>query len=161
MRRERPSHTLQTTALVHEACLRLLKIREVQWRDREHFLTVAARAMRRVLVSHARDRNRIKRGGGAERLPLDIVIEEAGTFFGCPTIDVLALSMALDRLEEKFPRQARVVELLFFAGLSHAEAAEVMHTHRKTVDRDWTFARTWLLCAMESPEAHGSGPPVA
>jgi RNA polymerase sigma factor (TIGR02999 family) len=151
MAHERDDHTLQTTALIHEAFLRLFEFRDVQWQDREHFLRVAARAMRRVLVDHARGRNRVKRGGGAERLPMDQVADEAVTFFGCPDLDILALNIALDRLEADYPRQARVVEFLFFAGLTHPEVAEVLKVSPKTVERDWLFARAWLICEMERP----------
>jgi RNA polymerase sigma factor (TIGR02999 family) len=156
MRHEGSEHTLQTTALIHEAYLRLLEIRQVRWQDQAHFLRVAARAMRRVLVDHARRRKRLKRGGGRERLPLDLVLEEAVTFFGFPELDVLALNTALDRLEAHYPRQARVVELLFFAGLSRPEVAGLVDVDRRTVNRDWLFARTWLLREMErSPSRRG------
>lgn len=148
MARERDDHTLQTTALVHEACLRLFDFRDARWDDRGHFLRVAARAMRRVLIDHARERNRLKRGGDMRRLPLDQVADEAATFFGCPSLDVLALDDAINRLENDYPRQARVVELLFFAGLSHPEAAEALEVSLSTIDRDWSFARVWLLREM-------------
>lgn len=151
MSRERKDHTLQTTALVHEACLRLFEFREARWEDRSHFLRVAARAMRRVLVDHARARRRQKRGGGVEDLALDQALEEAGSFFGTPDLDVLALNEALDRLEAGYPRHARVVELTFFAGLSHPETAETLQVSRATVDRDWSFARVWLIREMEGP----------
>ena len=151
MSRERGDHTLQTTALVNEACLRLLDLRQARWVDRSHFLRVAAQAMRRVLVDHARGRGRLKRGGDAARLSLDLVLEEAGTFFGTPSLDVLALNEALDRLEASYPRLARVVELTFFAGLSHPEVAELLQVSPSTVDRDWSFARVWLIREMEGP----------
>jgi len=153
MARERRDHTLQTTALVHEACLRLFEFQGASWEDRRHFLRVAARAMRRVLVDHARERGARKRGGDAERLSLDRVVEEAGAVFGTPDLDVLALNMALDHLESSYPRHARVVELIFFAGLSHPEVAETLAVSRSTVDRDWAFARVWLLREMECPRA--------
>jgi len=158
MSRERGDHTLQTTALIHEAWIRIFQIREARWEDRTHFLHVAAKAMRRVLVDHARERGRQKRGGDAVRLPLDLVVQEAGTFFGAPDLDVLALNEALDQLESSYPRQARVVELLFFAGLSHPEVADALQVSRSTVDRDWSFARVWLIRAMGGPREAPSPP---
>ena len=151
MSRERGDHTLQTTALVHEACLRLFEFRGATWENRSHFVRVAARAMRRVLIDYARERGRLKRGGDATHLPLDRVVEEAGTFFGTPDLDVLALNDALEDLEAAYPRQARVIELMFFAGLSHAEVAEALQVSRSTVERDWSFARVWLIRAIEGP----------
>ncbi len=157
MAQERDDHTLQTTALIHEACLRLFQAPDARWEDRSHFLRIAARAMRRVLVDHARERGRLKRGGGAAHLALDRVVEEAGTFFGPPDLDVLALNDALDRLEVKHPRHARVVELTFFAGLSHPEAAAALQVSLSTVDRDWSFARVWLIRELEGPRGSGHG----
>jgi RNA polymerase sigma-70 factor, ECF subfamily len=158
MARERDDHTLQATALVHEAYLRMVEIRETRWEDRAHFLRVAARAMRRVLVDHARERNCAKRGGGAQRLPLDVVEEDAVTMFGCPDLDILALNTALDRLELEYPREAQVAEFLFFAGLTRPETAQSLGISLKTVDRDWLFARTWLVREMEQPDRRRPGP---
>ena len=149
MSQERDGHTLQTTALIHEACLRLFQSREIRWEDRAHFFKLASRAMRRVLIDYARERHCFKRGGNVSRLPLDEVLEEAATLFCCPDLDLLALNMALDRLEADFPRQGQVVHLVFFAGLSHHEAANVLGVSPKTVDRDWLFARAWLLREMD------------
>ena len=151
MARERDGHTLQTTALVHEACIRLFDFRDARWEDRGHFLRAAARAMRHVLIDHARERNRLKRGGDARRLPLDQVSDEAATMFGCPDLDIVALNDAIDRLEGSFPRQARAVELICFVGLSHPEAAQLLEVSLSTIDRDWSFARVWLLREMERP----------
>ena len=107
--------------------------------------------MRHVLIDHARERNRLKRGGDARRLPLDQVSDEAATMFGCPDLDIVALNDAIDRLEGSFPRQARAVELIFFVGLSHPEAAQLLEVSLSTIDRDWSFARVWLLREMERP----------
>lgn len=152
MSREREDHTLQTTALVNEAWLRLFDFRGARWEDRGHFLGVASKAMRHVLVDHARGRGRLKRGGQAPHVPLDELdrmVQGGASFFGCGDLDVLALNQALDTFEAKYPRQASVVELLFFAGISHPEAAEVLGLSLSTVNRDWGFARVWLLREME------------
>src|SRR5690606_18494459 len=160
MARERDDHTLQTTALVHEACIRLFDFRDARWEDRAHFLRAAARAMRHVLIDHARERNRLKRGGDVRRLPLDQVSDEAATMFGCPDLDIVALNDAIDRLEGSYPRQARAVELIFFAGLSPPEAARLLEVSLSTIDRDWSFARVWLLREMErSPRLPDSSHP--
>lgn len=158
MARERRGHTLQATALVHEAFLRLGEASTMPCEDRSHLLRLAARAMRRILIDHARERGRQKRGGATPRFSLDDVIEEVGTHFGVAQLDVLALHEALDRLEVDYPRQARVVELLFFAGLSHPEVAEVLAISRSTVDRDWSFARVWLIREMEGSKRPGPRP---
>ena len=136
---ERPGHTLQATALVHEAYLRLVG-RNVQWAGRAQFYHAAAQAMRRILVEHARARGRVKRGGGARRLPLNILdlAEQADRD------DVLALDEAIRRLEEHTPDIAAVVRLRFFAGLSVAETAEALSMGRRSVDRAWAYARVWL-----------------
>ncbi len=140
MRQERPGHTLQTTALVHEAYLRFTKKKDVPWQNRAHFFGVAAKLMRRVLVDHARGHRAKKRGGLQEELSLnEAFLVEAG-----PSEQLLALEEALQRLEERDPRASRVVELRFFGGLNEEEAAEVLGVSARTVKRDWSIAKAWL-----------------
>jgi len=141
MRRERKNHTLQPTALTHEAYLRLIGMEPVEWRDRVQFLAVAAQAMRRILVEHARARSRKKRGGEYRRVSL----AEVGAPSGAPAIDLVALDIALSKLSETDPRKGRVVELLYFGGLTSDEAAEALGVTGRTVERDWRYARLWLL----------------
>lgn len=145
MRGERPGHTLQTTALVNEVYLRLAGIEGLQWRDRAHFFAMAATLMRRVLVDHARQRGREKRGGGVSVVTLDET-----TVSSQPAVDVVALDEALQRLGAVDPQQCRVVELRFFAGLSVEETAEVLGVSAATVKRDWATARLWLYHELES-----------
>jgi RNA polymerase sigma factor (TIGR02999 family) len=144
MRGERPDHPLQTTALVNEAYLRLVGWKEVEWKNRAHFLAVAAQIMRRILVDFARSRNYAKRGGGLRRVSLDdaLLVTEAAD------PDLLDLDGALSRLAAVDPRKSRVVELRFFGGLSNEEIAEVLGTSPFTVIRDWNLARAWLLREM-------------
>jgi len=145
MARERRDHTLQITALVNEAFVRLTDARRVGWQDRAHFLGISARLMRRVLVDHARSRGYRKRGGGAQRVTLDeglIVSPE-------PDLDVVALDRALEALTAVDERKGRVIELRFFGGLSVDETAEVLHVSADTVKRDWRLAKLWLLRALE------------
>ena len=140
MRGERSGHTLQTSALVNEAYLRLTGHEEIQWQDRVHFFAVAAQTMRRVLVDHARRRGNRKRGGDALKVTLDealIVSDERAA-------EVIALDDALARLAELAPRKSQLVELRFFGGLSIEEAAEVLGVSPGTVMRDWTFTKAWL-----------------
>jgi RNA polymerase sigma factor (TIGR02999 family) len=138
---ERRNHTLQPTALVHEAYLKLVNAERVQWQGRAHFLRLAARAMRRILVSHARSRATEKRGGGWTRVTLD---EEVGGETD-HAFEVLALNKALDTLTEMDARAAQVVELRFFAGMPAREVAHVLGVSKRTVDSDWKFAKLWLL----------------
>ncbi|MBT8488764.1 MAG: sigma-70 family RNA polymerase sigma factor [Gemmatimonadetes bacterium] len=138
--RERPDHTLTTTALVHEAYLRLIDIREVDWQDRAHFFALAARQMRRILIDHARRAGREKRGGGAVMVSLD----EATDLPVLRPESLIRLDEALERLEATSERQCRVVECRCFVGLSVKETAEVLDTSSTTVKRDWAFARAWL-----------------
>ena len=145
MRRERRDHTLQTTALVNEAFLRLTDARRVRWQDRAHFLGISARLMRRVLVDHARSRAYHKRGGGAQRVPLDEGLVASPE----PAVDVLALDRALEALAAVDVRKSRVIELRFFGGLSVDETAEVLHVSADTVKRDWRLAKLWLLRELE------------
>jgi RNA polymerase sigma factor (TIGR02999 family) len=140
LRRERPGHTLQPTALVHEAYVRLLDQRQVDWGNRAQFLGLAAVMMRRILVNHARDRVAEKRGGGAEHLPLTL----AGEGIGAAEVDLLDLHDALNRLSESDPRKGRIVELKFFGGLTTEEIADALSISTATVERDWKFARAWL-----------------
>lgn len=140
MRRERSDHTLQPTALVHEAYLKLARLNRLEWRDRAHFFAAAAGTMRRVLVSHARRKRAEKRGGGAKDVPLENVVLAARE----RPEDVLALDEALARLADLDSRQAQVVECRFFAGMSVPETAEALGISPATVKRDWTAARAWL-----------------
>jgi RNA polymerase sigma factor (TIGR02999 family) len=149
MRREKPGRTLQTTALVHEAYLRLLKDASLSFENRAHFLGVAARAMREILIEHARARSARKRGGGAVRLTLDDLVAPVPS----PSIDVLALDEALQRLARIDERHARVVELRYFGGLSVEETAAALELSPATVKRAWTLARAWLF-----RELAGTGP---
>ena len=141
MRQENPNHTLQTTALVNEAYLRLVKGQQVSWQDRAHFFALSARMMRRILVDHARSRRYQKRGGGGQRVTLDeamVVSQEKGE-------DVVALDEALKSLAADDPRKGQVVELRFFGGLSVKETAEVLRVSTRTVVREWELAKVWLL----------------
>ena len=141
LRNERPEHTLQPTALVHEAFIKLVDKREIKWQDRNHFLAVAAQAMRRILVDHARSRNREKRGGDNEDLPLD---DATGAASDPHRIDLVALDEALRNLATFDERQARIVELKYFGGMTLDEAADFLGVSRATVRRDWQIARAWL-----------------
>src|SRR5687768_16172017 len=141
MARERHDHTLQTTALVHEAYLRLVEQRYDTWNNRAHFYGAAAGIMRRILVDHARARRTEKRGGGAPHGPL----EDAAGLVGDQPEELIHLDAALTRLAERSPRQVRVVELRFFVGLDVEETAEALAVSPKTVKRDWSVARAWLL----------------
>jgi RNA polymerase sigma factor (TIGR02999 family) len=141
MRRERPDHTLQATSLVNEAYLRLIDVNRVEWRDRAHFLAVAAEMMRRILVDLARSRQRQKRGGGAVHVSLDDVQEVAAS----NDLDLVALSGALSALATFDPRMSQVVELRFFGGLTVAETAAVLNISPETVMRDWKTAKAWLI----------------
>lgn len=139
MRGERPGHTLQTTALINEAFLRLIDWKNVNWQSRAHFFGVSAQLMRRILVDYARSR-RGKRGGDASRVTLDeaVIPVPSGT-------DVVAVNDALQSLEAIDPRKGRIVELRFFGGLSTEEAAEVLSVSTRTVEREWSLAQAWLL----------------
>ena len=148
LKRERPSHTLSTTALVHEAYERLVDQTRTEWADRAHFCAVAARAMRRILVDYARRRQALKRGGNRQPLPLDegrIAVEEQAEL-------LISLDSALDRLAEFGERMSKVVELRFFGGLTEEETAEVLGVSVRTVRRDWVKAKAWLFQELY-PEA--------
>ena len=140
MSRERPGHTLQTTALVDEAFMRLVDQKEAHWQNRTHFFGIAAQLMRRILVDHARSHAYAKRGGGARKVPLD----EAAVLSPERGADLIALDDALKRLSEIDPRKCRVVELRYFGGLTVEETAEVLKVSPVTVKRDWSVAKAWL-----------------
>jgi len=140
LRRERPGHTLQTTALIHEAYLRLIDQKDVRWQNRAHFYAISAQVMRHILVDHARSRQAAKRGGSDIKLPL----EEAMIASEGREVDLVALDEALERLAAIDPQQSRVVELRFFSGLNVEETAEVLGVSTRTVKRDWNVAKAWL-----------------
>ena len=144
LRHERSRHTLQPTALVHEAFLRLVDQRDVTWQNRAHFFGVAAQLMRRILVDHARERAAKKRGGSAGHLPLS----EALATPASDQVDILAIDAALHRLNDIDPDQVRLVELRFFTGLTVEETAEVMGWSTGSVKREWTIAKAWLQREM-------------
>jgi RNA polymerase sigma factor (TIGR02999 family) len=143
--RERPGHTLQTSALVNEAYLRLVDQRNVHWQNRAHFFSIASRLMRRILVDHARRRHFVKRGGGLRRVSLD----EAAVVSQNRAADLIALDDALTNLAAIDPRKCQVVELRFFGGLSVEEIATIVGVSPVTVMRDWSTARAWLHRAIE------------
>ncbi len=141
LRKERAEHTLQTTALVHEAYLKLVKQENVEWESRAHFFAIAATMMRRILIDHAKAKHRVRRGGANSDLP----IENALTISASETdFDLLALDEALTRLAEKEEHLAKIVELRFFSGLDVPETAEVLGVSESTVKRDWAMAKAWL-----------------
>ena len=148
MRKERPGHTLQTTALVNEAYLKLIDQTKVKWQDRAHFFGIAARIMRQILIDHARGVRREKRGGQLNRISWD----EAIVFSPAKSGMLVALDEALDRLPRTDARKARVVELRYFGGLTVEEMAEVLQVHPNTVLRDWTLAKAWLKRELEKEE---------
>jgi RNA polymerase sigma factor (TIGR02999 family) len=149
MAKEKPGHTLQTTALVNEVYLRLVDVKAVNWQDRAHFFAISARMMRRILTDFARSRNYQKRGAGAVQVSLDealIVAPEKDA-------DIIALDEALTKFAVLYPRQSQLVELRFFGGLEINEAAEALKISPETVKRDWRFAKAWLLRAMSGEAA--------
>lgn len=150
MRRERPDHTLQTTALVHEAYLKLVGQHSVKWQNRAHFFGVAAQVMRRVLVDYARGHMREKRGGGRDEAPLD----DAIVFSPERAEEFLELDRALQALSALDPRQAKIVELRYFGGSTVEETAEALGISPKTVKRDWTVAKAWLHGELKA--SHGN-----
>ena len=145
MRRERTDHTLQATALVHEAYLKLVEQRSVNWQSRAHFFGVAAQLMRRILIDHARGHTRQKRGGDDQKVSLD----EAFIFSERQADELLAVDDSLNQLAKIDPRQAKVVEMRFFGGLSIEEAAEALQVSPKTVKRDWSVAKAWLYADLK------------
>lgn len=141
LRNERQGHTLQTTALIHEAYLKLIGINQIEWQNRNHFFAIASTAMRRILVDYARERKRDKRGGVAENLPLDEGLQISANE---KSVDLIALDEALNRLAKLDERQTKVVELKYFSGLSIDEIAEVLGIANSTVRLDWNLAKAWL-----------------
>ena len=150
LRRERKSHTLQPTALVHEAYLKLVGHTRVDWHGQGHFLGIAAQAMREILVDHARRHRAAKRGGNRHRIALD----DNAVTESSREVDLLALEAALTKLAKLDPRQAKMIELRFFGGLAIAEVAKVMGMSKRSVEREWTMVRAWLR-----RELSGSDPP--
>jgi RNA polymerase sigma-70 factor, ECF subfamily len=150
MRHERAGHTLQATALINEAYLRLISAEDVTWHDRAHFLAVAARVMRRILVDHARARRAQKRGGHAAR----VTFTETLLVTNEPRQDFVALDDALEALAEFDERKSRVIELRFFGGLSVEETASVLEVSPETVMRDWQLAKAWLRREMRGDRSH-------
>jgi RNA polymerase sigma-70 factor (ECF subfamily) len=149
---ERPGHTLQTTALIHETYLRLVDIQKVKWQDRAHFLSVCAQLMRRILIDFARSRGYQKRGGAA----LHVNFDEALMVTAQPDANLVALDDALNRLAEVDQRKSKVVELRFFGGLGVKETAEAMNVSPDTVMRDWKLAKVWLLRELRRGTRHGA-----
>ena len=151
MAAERPNHTLQATALVNEAYVRLVDTQQVSWQDRAHFFALCARAMRQILIDHARARASEKRGGGEILLELDEALASAPS----PAANLLELDDALHRLAQLDPRKSQVVELRFFGGLSLEETAEALKVSTKTVQRDWDLARGWLYRELRGKQQNG------
>ncbi|MBK9317181.1 MAG: sigma-70 family RNA polymerase sigma factor [Acidobacteria bacterium] len=152
MSRQRPDHTLQTTALVNEAYLRLIDSSKVQWQNRAHFYAISAQLMRRILVDFARARTNQKRGGGAQK----VVLDEALTITSEPGADLIALDDALNELAKLDRRQSQIVELRYFGGLSEDETAEILDISARTVRRDWSLARAWLYRQLNQEESDDS-----
>ncbi len=149
-RNERDDHTLQPTALVHEAYVRLIDQSSIEWKSRNQFFVIAAKAMRNILVDHARAKGRLKRGGGWQERTLAAVEDSLGA--ESDPVDMLALNEALERLAELDERKARLVELRFFAGLNEADAAELLGIARSTAAEDWRMARAWLHHELRNRE---------
>lgn len=156
LRQERAGHTLQATALVNEAYLKLVELKHIRWEGRAHFFGAAARIIRRILVDHARGKDRLKRGGDRRRIPLDASAIRDVTDHGTDSVDLIALHEALEKLEALDARQSKIVELRFFGGLGMKEIADVLGVSLRTVEGDWSMARAWLstqlAAAGESPE---------
>lgn len=154
LRRERPNHTIQTTALVHEAYLRLIDQKQVQWQNRAHFFAIAAQMMRRILINYARDQHAEKRGGYKT---VKVGLNEAIALPNIQDLDLLALDEALNELATTDPRKSRLIELWFFAGLTLEETAEVLEISLATAKRDWTLARAWLYRAIKKGGDNDNG----
>ncbi len=153
LRRERADHTLQPTALVHEAYLKLIDQRATDWNDRLHFFAVATQIIRRILIDHARERKALKRGGAFDRVGLD----PSGPTAPESSVDLLALDEALTDLAALDERQAKIVELRYFGGCTIDEIAELLDVGRRTVDRDWMAAKAWLFCRLSEDPGPGHG----
>jgi RNA polymerase sigma factor (TIGR02999 family) len=153
MRRERSDHTLQPTALVHEAYLKLIQQRSIDWQSRAHFFGIAAQVMRRILVDHARGHLREKRGGGERPVPMD----EALVFAPEQSVELLKLDQALERLTKLDPRQGKIVELRFFGGLTVEQTADLLGISPKTVKRDWSMAKAWLHGELKASHGNTTG----
>ena len=149
MSRERAGHTLQTTALLDEAYLRLVENAERGWQNRTHFVAAAAQLMRRIMVDHARERQSLKRGGGAAKVTLD----EAALVTETRSEELLALDEALEKLAVQDPRKSQIVELRYFGGLTMAETAGFLDTSLRTVEREWNMAKAWLYRALSGDES--------
>jgi RNA polymerase sigma factor (TIGR02999 family) len=156
MDRERPGHTLQTTALVNEAYMRLVDYKRMKWQDRAHFFAVAAQVMRRILVDHARSHN-VKRGGDVQHVALDDVAVVSRDRTGDPGVDFVALDDALNALAHLDPRKVQIIEMRFFGGLSVEETAEVLKVSPATVRRDWSIAKFWLYRELGGGTGDGFG----
>jgi RNA polymerase sigma-70 factor, ECF subfamily len=150
MQNEREGHTLQHTALVHEVYLKLVQM-DISWNDRAHFFAMAARAMRHILVDHARTKNRDKRGGEFEKVSID----EAEADPGSPPVDILDLDRALQRLSELDSRQSEIIELHYFGGMTHEEMAAVTGVSPTTIDRELRLAKAWIKRELSDPKPHG------
>ena len=146
--RERADHTLQTTAILNEAYLRLVDDTKPVWQGRSHFIAAAAQLMRRIMVDHARERHSLKRGGGA----LKVTLDEAALVTETRSEELLALDEALNELAEQDPRKSQIVELRYFGGLSVKETAEFLKLSQRTVEREWTMAKAWLYRALSGEE---------
>ncbi len=152
MSRERAGHTLQTTAILNEAYLRLVDNTQPLWQNRTHFVAAAAQLMRRIMVDHARERRSLKRGGGA----LKVTLDEAALVTEARSEELLALDEALERLTVQDPRKSQIVELRYFGGLTVEETAEFLKLSPRTVEREWTMAKAWLYRALSGEEADES-----
>lgn len=152
MSRENPGQTLQTTALVNEAYVKMADVKNLNWQDRAHFFAVSANIMRRILVDRARSKQAVMHGGGMKQISLDDVIEIPEA----PGVDYLALNDVLNRLAEMDERKSRIVELRFFGGLTNEEIAEVLKVSADTVMRDWRFAKAWLQSELNGDNSHES-----
>ena len=148
MSRERAGHTLQTTAILNEAYLRMVDSKKPLWQNRTHFVAAAARLMRRIMVDHARERHSLKRGGGA----LKVTLDEAALVTETRSEELLALDEALERLAVQDPRKSEIVELRYFGGLTIEETAEFLKLSQRTVEREWTMAKAWLHRALSEEE---------
>jgi RNA polymerase sigma factor (TIGR02999 family) len=152
LRRERPEHTIQATALVHEAYLRLFDISQIRWQDRAHFFAIIAKVMRRILIEYARAQDCSKRGGGMRRVNLD----DALMISPGPDLEIVRLDEALKEMAKFDPRKAQVVEMRYFGGLTADEIASVLGISTQSVNRDWSLAKAWLVREMDRRENDGS-----